>query len=126
MALEWKYLVGNALDVLKELPDNYIQCVVTSPPYWGLRDYGVPPIIWDSNNGCKHDWVEHYEPPRGGNNKSDNMPNVGANQHTQTTDTIRGIGVKSQFCNECGAWRGQLGLEPTPELYVQHLLDIFQ
>jgi DNA modification methylase len=34
-------LTGDALEVLKTLPDQYVQCVVTSPPYWGLRDYGV-------------------------------------------------------------------------------------
>jgi len=33
-------LVGNATDTIKHLPDNSIQTVVTSPPYWGLRDYG--------------------------------------------------------------------------------------
>lgn len=33
--------VGNALDVLRGMPDNSVHCVVTSPPYWGLRDYGV-------------------------------------------------------------------------------------
>ena len=33
-------LQGNALDVVKELDDESIQCVVTSPPYWALRDYG--------------------------------------------------------------------------------------
>ena len=32
---------GDALDILKTLPDESIHCVVTSPPYWGLRDYGV-------------------------------------------------------------------------------------
>jgi DNA modification methylase len=34
------YLQGDCRDVLKTLPDNSIHCVVTSPPYWGLRDYG--------------------------------------------------------------------------------------
>lgn len=33
-------LQGDALETLKTLPDNYVQCVVTSPPYYGLRDYG--------------------------------------------------------------------------------------
>lgn len=32
---------GDVLDVLRELPDESVQCVVTSPPYWALRDYGV-------------------------------------------------------------------------------------
>ena len=32
---------GNAIDVLSGLPDESVNCCVTSPPYWGLRDYGV-------------------------------------------------------------------------------------
>jgi DNA modification methylase len=32
---------GNCLDELKKLPDESVDCCVTSPPYWGLRDYGV-------------------------------------------------------------------------------------
>lgn len=35
-----KIIEGNCLDVLKTLPDNSIDCCVTSPPYFGLRDYG--------------------------------------------------------------------------------------
>lgn len=34
-------MLGNVLDVLKELPDESVHCCVTSPPYWGLRDYEV-------------------------------------------------------------------------------------
>jgi len=33
-------LCGDALEMLRTLPDESIQCCVTSPPYWGLRDYG--------------------------------------------------------------------------------------
>lgn len=33
--------VGDCMDLLRALPDGSVQCVVTSPPYWGLRDYGV-------------------------------------------------------------------------------------
>src|SRR3989304_10563131 len=33
-------LKGDCRDVLRGLPDESVQCVVTSPPYWGLRDYG--------------------------------------------------------------------------------------
>ena len=36
-----KFLLGDALRILKRMPDNYVDCIVTSPPYWGLRDYGV-------------------------------------------------------------------------------------
>ncbi|MBN2352375.1 MAG: site-specific DNA-methyltransferase [Spirochaetales bacterium] len=34
-------ICGSAIDILKALPDNYFQSCITSPPYWGLRDYGV-------------------------------------------------------------------------------------
>lgn len=38
---EYKILTGNALDVVSGMADNSVDCVVTSPPYFGLRDYGV-------------------------------------------------------------------------------------
>ena len=36
-----KILYGDALAVLKTFPDECVDCIVTSPPYWGLRAYGV-------------------------------------------------------------------------------------
>ena len=36
-----KILTGDCRDVLRTLPDESVHCVVTSPPYWGLRDYGT-------------------------------------------------------------------------------------
>ena len=36
---------GDCRDVLRKLPDESVQCVVTSPPYWGLRDYGLPAAV---------------------------------------------------------------------------------
>ena len=32
---------GDALIELKKFPDNSVDCIITSPPYWGLRDYGI-------------------------------------------------------------------------------------
>lgn len=37
-----KLLVGDALTTLRQFPDNVFQACITSPPYWGLRDYGIP------------------------------------------------------------------------------------
>ena len=39
---EHKVLIGNSFDLIKTLDDKSIDCVMTSPPYWGLRDYGHP------------------------------------------------------------------------------------
>ncbi len=33
--------LGNAIEILETLPSNYYQTCITSPPYWGLRDYGI-------------------------------------------------------------------------------------
>jgi DNA modification methylase len=36
-----KLYQGDVIERLREMPDESVNCVVTSPPYWGLRDYGV-------------------------------------------------------------------------------------
>ena len=35
-----RVMEGDALTRLRELPDESVHCCVTSPPYWGLRDFG--------------------------------------------------------------------------------------
>src|SRR5260370_7139724 len=47
---------GNALEVLRGLPQESIHCCVTSPPYWGLRDYGVPAQVWGGDHEHQHTW----------------------------------------------------------------------
>ena len=37
----WHIECGDTLSILRSLPDKSVQTVVTSPPYWGLRDYGI-------------------------------------------------------------------------------------
>lgn len=39
--MSWEIKHGDWIDVLGTMPDESVQCCVTSPPYWGLRDYGV-------------------------------------------------------------------------------------
>lgn len=44
---------GDVLDVLHSLPAESVHCCVTSPPYWGLRDYGIEPSVWPNGwTGC--------------------------------------------------------------------------
>ncbi|MBI4875383.1 MAG: site-specific DNA-methyltransferase [Acidobacteria bacterium] len=47
-------IVGDALRVLRELPESSFRCCITSPPYWGVRDYGVCDQI-----GAEMD-LDHY------------------------------------------------------------------
>lgn len=41
-----KILIGDVLEVSKTIADESVNCIVTSPPYFGLRDYGLPPTDW--------------------------------------------------------------------------------
>lgn len=41
--MAWQLLHGPAIDMLRTLPDASVDCIVTSPPYWGLRKYGEDP-----------------------------------------------------------------------------------
>jgi len=71
MNLKDKILQGAALTVLKTLPDECVDCVVTSPPYWGLRAYGTDPQIWlNGKPDCgDHDWK--IEAPRRNRNSEE-------------------------------------------------------
>lgn len=51
-----KILIGDVREQLRTLEDESIDCVVTSPPYWGLRDYGV-----DGQIGMERSLGEHIE-----------------------------------------------------------------
>jgi DNA methylase len=48
--------LGDARDVMADMPDDSVDCVVTSPPYWALRDYGVAPVVWGGEAKCSHKW----------------------------------------------------------------------
>ena len=115
---------GDALTVLCELPTASVQTCITSPPYWGLRDYGVPPLVWGGDPACPHDWGGEER----GRRKDMLPPTESSSAGRVGADERQGVGPPSggYFCLQCGAWRGCLGLEPTPELYVAHLMDVFR
>ncbi len=115
----------NCLDTLSRMPDSFLDCVVTSPPYYGLRSYGTEPQIWGGDKDCNHIWDEHYTPPNGGKSHPERPSAVGANR-SMNDMPIRGEGYTTHFCQLCNAWRGELGLEPTFQLYISHLIDIFR
>lgn len=119
---------GDALSSLRTLESQSVQCVVTSPPYWGLRDYGLEPSTWGPLScpwepaQCKHEWNDQPSTKMrwgGAEGASDKQKSNGGS--VEPMDELK----RGAFC-ECGAWRGQLGLEPTPELYVSHLVEIFR
>ena len=52
--MTWKILQGDVLDRLRDIPDESVQCCVTSPPYWSQRDYGVAGQIGMENTPDEH------------------------------------------------------------------------
>jgi len=111
---------GHALDVMRELPAESSDCITTSPPYWGLRSYKTKPVVWDNHSGCEHEWdlVDRQTGQKHWNQGGKVIPNA--------ERVIHDGGIKQQgFCLKCHAWKGELGLEPTIELYISHLLQIF-
>ncbi len=106
----------HCLDVregLKQMPDESVDCVVTSPPYWALRDYGkAATSIWDAKLSCRHRWGNNCVVKRSGGK---------GKYRSEAGHYVN----RSSFCTKCGAWRGQFGLEPDFDLYLQHLIAIF-
>ena len=49
-------LVGDCRELMAAMPEQCVQTVATSPPYWGLRDYGLPPLVWGGDPECEHVW----------------------------------------------------------------------
>lgn len=57
MSGDWDIRQGNVLDLLRAMPSNSVQCVVTSPPYYGLRAYKTEPQVWGGTPECPgHVW----------------------------------------------------------------------
>ena len=120
-----KIYLGNTLDVLKTFPDESINCCVTSPPYWALRDYGTDGVIWGGDPDCEHEWgasVKNDKNWRGGTTNPEVSPKMSIKGKTNFAEVPISY---SNFCIHCGAWKGQLGLEPDFKLYIKHLCDIF-
>jgi DNA modification methylase len=107
---------GDVLAVLATLPDESIHCIVTSPPYWNLRDYGTGQ--WEGGSAeCDH---RENGTDRG---KRDELPKPPAGW----AERAQGQPFKD-ICGKCGARRidAQIGLESTPEEYVAKMVEVFR
>ena len=111
------------------LPDQSVHCVVTSPPYWGLRDYQLPTTVWGGDPACGHTWeAVSVETEIGRGNWSQATNGRGESQPGGlecAREPIPGS-ADTGSCAICGAWRGSLGLEPDAGQYVDHLSQVFE
>jgi len=101
-------LLGNVLERLSEIPEGSVQTCITSPPYFGLRDYGT--ASWEGGDpDCEH---------------TISAPDADA-KAVFAERVTRG---DRSVCLRCGADRidAQIGLEDTPELYVASMVKVFR
>ena len=113
-----RLICGHVLDALKRLPDNSVHCIVTSPPYWGIRAYNTGK--WTGGDpSCDHvkgelrtglGLASSVHNTRGGAKKCASVPSI----------------QYAKLCEKCGATKEdrQLGQEDTIEEYTQNLVDV--
>jgi DNA modification methylase len=114
---DWRILVGDVLKQLATLPDASIHCCVTSPPYWGLRDYGTG--TWEGGDAdCNH---------IRSNMRPDHSGGTITGRGTQASAVNSATPYKTA-CLNCGAARidQQIGLEKTPEEFVAKMVAVFR
>jgi DNA modification methylase len=112
-------LQGDALQVLRGLPDGIVHCGITSPPYFRQRDYGT--AVWaDGSQYCDHVQDARRTKVQGNSAFNENRP-------SRSSTKVTGYYFKD-VCGKCGAKRtdAQIGLESTPEEYIADLLAVFR
>lgn len=117
---------ADVFEGLAQLPDESVHCVVTSPPYWGLRDYGTGK--WEGGDpNC-----DHLAPAAHGYAPFE-TPTLGPKRDgISAANSAHANGVKRQqfkgTCGKCGAVKGdrQIGQEPTLAEHIQVMVDVFR
>jgi len=154
-----RLFLGDCREVMRSLPAESVSCIMTSPPFWGLRSYSCEPSIWGGDPNCphcleagavdgesyagrqrwQHDGVSRQETPTAwvkgpnktiqpqrDNNPEGNKPGAWFGETRGKEKWRAGTAQEIQMtatCSLCGAWRGQLGLEPTVALYIEHTME---
>lgn len=108
-----RIIIADAREALAQVPDNSVHVVITSPPYFGLRDYGTG--IWAGGDpACDHALRNSPDPraPHG---------------QAQNGRPRKGEEINRRECR-CGALRidHQLGLEADPDEYVEAMVALFR
>jgi DNA modification methylase len=120
----YKLFTGHVIKVLKSLPDNSVDVIFTSPPYRGVRSYaGEQKVLWGGEEDCVHDWREVdsgllHENRNGTRGKQVEV----AGPLVMVQDAAK---IPALVCNKCNGMLCALGLEPTHEEYVAHLVMCF-
>ena len=167
---------GNVIDELRKIPSESVDCIVSSPPYYSLRDYSgvamysdadidkvkvvavsdlqkhrdrvsdsqkgryylTEPLfndkeekwfislkydvseIWGGNSECEHEWKEYSKKLHNGRGDAQNSALY------SKQNNIPDVEISHNLCSKCGGWKGQLGSEPTYQMYGDHLMLVMK
>jgi len=108
---------GDCREVLATLPADSVHCVLTSPPYYGLRDYGT--ARWAGGDAACDHTDASYGKGRGSGVWFDGG---------KPRELEGGRPQPGRSCARCGATRvdRQIGLEPTPDAYLAEMVRVFR
>jgi DNA modification methylase len=110
---------GDAYELLKQIPSESVDCVITSPPYFSHRKYNTE-RIFDGDPNCSHEWNEYIKPKERGSYGESSWHRPSRDNEPKWNSQV------SHFCVKCNAIKCELGLEPDYRLYVKHLVDLFR
>lgn len=117
--MQYEIIQSDCIEGMNTLPAQSVHCVVTSPPYYGLRDYGT--ASWKGGSDeCGHVEIQDTS-------TSSTLANSKNGIAPKNTLLMTKRQYKSK-CAKCGAMRidKQIGIEETPEAYVSKLVDVFR
>jgi DNA modification methylase len=115
-----KIYQGNATKILKErIAPKSIDMAICSPPYWGLRFYNTEPQIWGGDPNCDHDFQTRKYFLHSGRGDAQKSAKYSEQEHIPDRE------LQDATCSKCQAWLGELGLEPNPNMFIDHLIEIF-
>ena len=106
---------------LQSLPDESVHMVMTSPPYWGLRDYGTAKWV-GGDAECKHSLTGAARTPWANAVKG---PSGGGKNGTKYANNTKEVGG---FCSKCGAEKVdfQIGLEASLGEHLEKMVEVFR
>lgn len=109
---------GDVREKLREMPSDHFDCVVTSPPYWGLRDYGTATWV-----GGEPD-CDHRSPTMKEGRNEDRAQLAGST----ATNSAQLLLAHRSRCGKCGAAKvdQQIGLEPTLAEHLAVMVEVFE
>ena len=116
---------GHAIDVLSRMAPGSVRTVVTSPPYWAMREDGLPPVIWGGDAACAHVWQTARYYRECGNSTGSGL--VFSTAGPENARRLRETRWREEtVCARCGAYDGVLGGERDVRRYLDHLVAVFQ